>query len=42
MKPKAQIILALDVDDLARARYFVNKLYPKIISAFYNLWHQGD
>jgi len=27
---KAQIILALDVDSFARAKYFVNKLYPKI------------
>lgn len=28
MKPK--IILALDVDSLEKAKYFVNKLYPKI------------
>ena len=27
---KADIILALDVDSFARAKYFVNKLYPKI------------
>ncbi len=27
---KAKIILALDVDTLKRARYFVNKLYPRI------------
>lgn len=27
---KAQIILALDVNTLAEARHFVNKLYPKI------------
>ena len=28
MKPK--IILALDVDNLSKAKYFINKLYPKI------------
>jgi orotidine-5'-phosphate decarboxylase len=27
---KAEIILALDVDTLARAKYFINKLYPAI------------
>lgn len=27
---KSEIILALDVDDLSKARYFVNKLYPKV------------
>ena len=27
---KSEIILALDVDNLSKARYFVNKLYPKI------------
>ncbi|MFH1413581.1 MAG: orotidine-5'-phosphate decarboxylase [Candidatus Omnitrophota bacterium] len=30
MKRKAQIILALDVDNLRQAKYFVNKLYPTI------------
>lgn len=30
MKNKAEIIVALDVDSLQRAKYFVNKLYPKI------------
>lgn len=30
MKKKAQVILALDVDDLKRAKYFVDRLYPKI------------
>ncbi|MFA5200563.1 MAG: orotidine 5'-phosphate decarboxylase / HUMPS family protein, partial [Candidatus Omnitrophota bacterium] len=27
---KSQIILALDVDTLEQAKYFVDKLYPKI------------
>jgi len=27
---KSEVILALDVDSLKKARYFVNKLYPKI------------
>jgi len=27
---KAELVLALDVDSISRARYFVNKLYPKI------------
>lgn len=27
---KSEVILALDVDSLNKARYFVNKLYPKI------------
>jgi len=30
MKKSANIILALDVDDFQKAKYFVNKLYPKI------------
>jgi len=30
MNPPSKIILALDVDNFQRARYFVNKLYPKI------------
>jgi orotidine-5'-phosphate decarboxylase len=29
-RPKAGIILALDVDSFAKAKYFVNKLYPQI------------
>ncbi|MCX5712303.1 MAG: orotidine-5'-phosphate decarboxylase [Candidatus Omnitrophica bacterium] len=30
MSHNKKIILALDVDDLAKAKYFVNKLYPQI------------
>ncbi len=30
MKQRAQMILALDVDDIQQAKYFVNRLYPKI------------
>jgi len=30
MRSKGEIILALDVDSLKKAKYFVNKLYPKI------------
>jgi len=30
MKPKAHIILALDVDSLKEAKYFVDKLYPTV------------
>jgi len=30
MSHKSKIILALDVDSLARVKYFVNKLYPRI------------
>lgn len=30
MKLRAKIILALDVDTLARARYFVDRLYPRV------------
>lgn len=30
MRPSAKIILALDVDSIEKAKYFVNKLYPKI------------
>ncbi|MBU0503991.1 MAG: orotidine-5'-phosphate decarboxylase [Candidatus Omnitrophota bacterium] len=30
MKPRANIILALDVDTLTKARYFVNRLYSKV------------
>jgi len=29
-KKKAEVILALDVDSFAKAKYFVNKLYPTI------------
>lgn len=30
LKTKPQVILALDVDSIPKAEYFVNKLYPKI------------
>ena len=30
MKLTPKIILALDVDSLAKARYFINKLYPRV------------
>jgi len=30
MKQKTSLVLALDVDNFARAKYFVRKLYPKI------------
>ncbi len=30
MKQESRLILALDVDSIQRAKYFVNKLYPKI------------
>lgn len=30
MRPKTQLILALDVDSIKKAKYFINKLYPKI------------
>lgn len=30
MKPTTKLILALDVDNFSRAKYFVNQLYPEI------------
>lgn len=30
MNPKPKLILALDVDNFSQAKYFINKLYPKI------------
>lgn len=30
LKPSNKIILALDVDNFAKAKYFINRLYPKI------------